>query len=225
MPSCEQKTGTCQSGTCSSTIASVDLSLSPTTLTIPPNTDTTISLDVNSGDDRLTFVTFGLTYDTSKLTITSPVLGTWLTKVMTPITIANGLLSGEIGSQVDSTVPDGGVELNRTGTGTILTFKVKGIPGTYPINFTTTTTAWTLTGNTPNPNSMLNSVSGTTITITSPALITDIIGSDHRVNKYDYVELISQYGKLPAGTADFNHSGSVNAADYNIFLADYGKNW
>lgn len=225
MPPCVQKTGTCQANSCSIAAATVDLTLSPTTVTISPNTDTTISLNVNSGSDRLTFVTFGLSYDQSKLTISSPILGTWLTKVMSPITIANGLLSGEIGTQVDTSVPDGGAEFTRTGTGTLLTFKVRGVPGTYPISFTNQTEAWTLTGNTPNPNNMLKSVSGTSLTIVNPALITDIVGTDHRVNRYDYVELVSQYGKLPAGSADFNHSGAVNAADYTIFLADYGKNW
>lgn len=208
------------------TSGTVSLSLTPTTSSVLANTDTTISLVANSGTDKLSLISFELTYDPSKLTVSAPVMGTWLTKQLSPITVANGKITGEIGAQPDST-SNGGAELSRTGTGTILTFKVKGsTAGTYPITFSTVpSNAWTVTGSTANSSNMLKTVSGTSISITNPRLITDLVGTTQLVDKYDYVELVNQYGKLPAGTADFNGDNAVSGGDYTIFMADYGKTW
>lgn len=211
------------------TAGSVSLTLTPATVELLPNVESTISLNVNSGTDRLAVVKFELSYDPTKLTVTTPTLGTWITKELAPLTLTSGKLTGEIGAMPDPdpTVTDGGPEIHRTGAGTLLTFKVKGVtPGSYSIVFTNAnTTAWTATGTTANANNMLKTTSGTQITITDPALATDIVGTTHKVDKYDYVELVRQYGVLPAGTADFNHSGAVNGADYTIFMVDYGKTW
>jgi hypothetical protein len=205
----------------------VSLSLTPASVEVTPNTDTTISLMVDSGSDRLTIVDFEIDYDASKLTLTSPTVGTWLTKQISAVTVGDGKIKGTIGAQPDGSTTGGGAELNRTGSGTLLTFKVKGSTvGSYPITINPTpTTTWTVTGDTANEGSKLKSVTNTTITISNPKLVTDIVGTSRIVDKYDYVELINQYGKLPAGSADFNTSGAVDAADYNRLISDYGKTW
>jgi len=211
---------------------SVDLALTPNTIELTPNTSTTISLSANSGTDKLSLVQLELIYDPDQLTITDLTLGNWITQSLKPLSLADGKITGEIGAKPDFSTTDGGPELSRTGSGIIFTFKVKGSsPGTYPITFNSgATNAWTAGGismvdGIPNVVNMLRSVSGTTITISNPRLIADIIGSTHKVDKYDYVELINQYGQSPAGTADFNSSGAVEGADYTLLMADYGKTW
>lgn len=298
------------------TTGSVSLSLTPATVTVNTNTDTTISVMINSGTDRLRFVVFEITYDTSKLTVSAPTLGTWITKELAPITVSGGKITGQLGAVPDpdpTLVPFGGPELYRTGSGTLFTFKVKGTtPGTYPISFKNTpSSAWTSAPDgVDRGTNQLRTTSGTSVVITvvnvAPAittqplsqtvtpgqtatfsvsatgtptptyqwkkgsdnitgatsatltlsnvqtshagsysvvvtnslgsvtssaanlsvkLLTDLVGTDHKVDKYDYVELVNQFGKTPAGTADFNNSGAVDGADYSRFLSDYGKTW
>lgn len=210
------------------TTGSVSLSLSPASANLIPGQETTISLNINSGSDRLSFVKFELTYDPTKLTLTTPTLGTWLTKVLSPVTLTSGKLTAELGSSLDTTITGGGPEFNRTGSGTLLTFKAKGlVPGTYPITISATPSyAYTVGGTTATTASnMLKTVTGSSLIISNPPLVTDLVGTDHKVDRYDYVELINQYGKLPVGSADFNHSGAVDGADFALIVADYGKTW
>lgn len=205
---------------------SVSLSLSPSTVELAPGTETTISLSVNSGTDKLSLVKFEITYDPSKVAVSGLTKGTWLTKELGALTLSSGKITGELGASPDSSA-GGGVELNRTGSGTLLTFKAKGLSsGVQTLAITTATSnAWTITGNTPNPVNMLKGISGSTLTVSDPRLVTDLVGDTRKVDKFDYVELINQYGKLPAGTADFNTDGEVSGSDYTRLMSDYGKTW
>lgn len=205
---------------------SASLSLSPATIDLASNVDTTISLNVDSGTDKLSVVKFELAYDPAKITLSGLTKGTWITKELGAITLTSGKISGELGAQPDSTA-NGGAELNRTGSGTLLTFKARGlVSGTQTISINgVPSSAWTVSGTTANDTNMLRSVSGATLTISNPRLVTDIVGDTHKVDKYDYVELVNQYGKLPAGTADFDGSGTVGGGDYTRLMSDYGKTW
>lgn len=209
-----------------SSSGSVSLTLSPPTMSLKPNVGTTIALIIDSGTDRLTYTKFEITYDPSKLAISGLAKGTWITRELTPLTHVSGKITGELGANPDSSTT-GGPELQRTGSGSLLSFEVKGLaPGTHTLTLDSNiSNVYTISGIIPNTTNMLKAVGSTTITVSDPRLKTDLVGDSRMVDKFDYVELVNQYGKIPSGSADFDGDGNVGGSDYVIFMADYGKTW
>ncbi len=201
---------------------SVSLVLSPTDPFLRPNEEKIISLKVDSGADKLTVVKFELNYDPAKLTVSNLAIGTWLTQPLVNPTISNGKISGIIGAKPDPDIANGGPELNRTGAGDLLTFKVKSTSyGTHALIFNNVATeALTMSNTTSTPN-MLKATLGTNIQV---KLATDLVGTNHKVDAFDFGEFISQYGRS-SGSADFDSRNGVDAYDFGTFIADYGKTW
>lgn len=196
----------------------VTLSLLPASLTSNLNQASTVSMQVNSATEKLTVVKYEISYDPSKLTVSNVTVGSWLTKSLSGPTVGNGKISGILGAQPDPNLANGGPELNRTGTGTLLTFQVKPLVyGTNMLSFVNANTeAVTGTNN-------LNSLKATNNASVSAKLLSDLVGTTRRVDVYDYTEFLLQFGH--AGSADFNGSGTVDIYDYSTFISDFGKTW
>jgi len=199
----------------------VSLSLSPADLTLKTGEEINMALIINSGSDKVSVVKFEIDYDPSKLQISNLTLGSWLTQPLINPTIAGGKISGILGAKPDPNNPTGGDELNRTDTGTLLTFKVKPLStGNHSLSFNLPQTEALTTSNTTSSPNMLKAAIGNQFVV---KLQTDLVGDSRKVDAFDYNEILSQYGKN--GTADFNGSGKVDPYDYNTFIADFGKSW
>lgn len=199
----------------------VSLSLSPSNLVLKSGEEINMSLYVSSGNDKVSVVKFEIDYDPTKLQITNLSPGSWLTQPLANPTINNGKISGILGAKPDPNIPSGGDELNRSGTGVLLTFKVKPLKiGVHNLTFNLGETEALTTSNTSSTPNMLKEAVGDQFVVKP---LGDLVGDNRKVDAFDYNEFLSQYGK--SGTADYNKSGKVDGYDYNTFLADYGKTW
>ena len=142
----------------------VSLSLSPATVSINPNTTTKISVVVDSGTTPLAAIKLKLNFDSTKLTVTNLVKGTWLPTALVAPIIGTGSITAELAA------PEGAA---RIGSGTLFTFDVKGAAsGTYPITFDLPYSEAGISTEGQTDINNLKSATGTSITINSAPTIT-----------------------------------------------------
>jgi len=144
----------------------VSMSLSPANISLNPNQTTTISLLVDSGTSPLAALLIKLNFDSTKLTITNLVKGTWLPVVLRAPTIGAGTITAELGALNT-------INSSKVGVGTIFTFDVKStVPGTHNISFDIPFNEAGVNLEGLSNTNMLKSATGATITINSIPTIT-----------------------------------------------------
>jgi hypothetical protein len=145
-----------------SATGTVSLTLSPSTLNLAPNTESTLVLSIDAGTSHVTAAQVELTYDESKIGIPSITQGDFLTGSIGPSEVANGKISFTYVAPTTTEVIKG-----ITGSGTLATIKIKPpVVGSSAIVFTEKTLI--LAG--PEVNA-LSSAIDSTITVTSSEII------------------------------------------------------
>lgn len=144
----------------------VSMSLSPANISLNPNQATTISLLVDSGTSPLAALLIKLYFDSTKLTVTNLVKGTWLPVVLRSPTIGAGTITAELGALNT-------INSSKVGVGTVFTFDVKStVPGTHNISFDIPFNEAGVNLEGLSNTNMLKSATGATITINSIPTIT-----------------------------------------------------
>lgn len=115
-----------------SSTGTISLALTPATLSLNPNTESTISLKIDAGTTHATIAQVELTYDESKLGTPVVTQGDFFNTALVEATVGNGKINFVYGASTDS----GGI----TGQGTLATIKIKPtVVGSSSINFTENT--------------------------------------------------------------------------------------
>lgn len=135
----------------------VDLSLSPSSISLTQNTEESINLTINSGEAKVTAAQIVLTYDPAILGTPTITQGTFLTNVLSSPKIESGKITFTYATSPDS--------LGQGGSGLLATIKLKPIAvGSTTISFAEGTMATA----TSHPDNVVKSVSDTQIVVTSP---------------------------------------------------------
>lgn len=140
----------------------VDLALTPATLTTLNNADSTLILSVNTNGSRLASLNVTLKYDPTYISTPTVQLDSFLSNVLTPVSVNNGTIQFVLGASPES----GGA----TGTGNIATVAFRTIKnGTTTFTIDSTTSAWGMDASgTPIFDNLLRSIQSATLTINTP---------------------------------------------------------
>lgn len=136
----------------------VDLNLSPASLSLTPDTESTLTLGFNAGTNHLSAAQIELSYDSSQVGTPTVTLGSTLTAVLSGVSLANNKITFTVGAPTGS----GGV----TGSGELATIKIKPpIVGSSSLSFTTNTLVTT----TESQTNALKSANDVTVVVAAAA--------------------------------------------------------
>ena len=110
----------------------VTLALTPSSISLTPNIEATLTLSINAGTSHATAAQIELTYDAAKIGTPTITQGDFFTSSISSTTVENGKINFTYVAPTDS----GGI----TGSGTLATIKIKPpIVGTSSLPFTENT--------------------------------------------------------------------------------------
>lgn len=134
----------------------VTLSLTPTTLNITPNTESTITLSIDAGTSHATTAQVEIDYDASKLGTPTITQGDYFSLVLSPVSVDNSKI------KFTYSIAEINVDGAKTGSGTLATIKIKPtVVGTSTLTFT----EGTLISTTESQTNSLKSVVNAAITV------------------------------------------------------------
>jgi hypothetical protein len=176
---------------------SVYLKLEPAAATTAVNSETTLTMVINTTTSKVSAAAVELTYNQTKLAVVSVTAGDFLVNTLAAPKIAGGKVTFTFAAPPAS----GG----KQGTGTLATIKVKPlVAGSSKLVFTAKTQIVAI-GKTDN---VLKSATDATITgSTKPG----DLNNDGKVDIFDYNVLVAKFGN------------PYTIFDYNVLVANYGK--
>lgn len=138
---------------------SVTLALTPPAVALTPNTESTLTLTIDTTTSHVTGATIEIIYEPTKIGTPVVTLGDFLPNVLAPVKMENGRLSFTLAAPPDS----GGI----IGSGTLAKIKIKPpIAGTSSLTFGEMNGVFALG----NQSNQIKLASDTTITVTNPVV-------------------------------------------------------
>ena len=198
------------------TNGTVIFALSPPAKTITQNTETTLTLSIDTTTSRVTGAQVELMYDKSKLGTPVVTLGNFLPNVFVPVKITDSAISFAV-----ATPPDSG---GKMGTGTLATIKIKPkVVGSHTISYSEMIAAFAIGSQ----ENMMKLASDATITVVSqekPAKPTNLKsncfdGGKKVTLRWDSVANVSSY-KLRLDQKDGNNDKSIDNIDKTQYDLD-----